>query len=185
MTRFISQPAAERELVSGQGKVGHLDRLSVGHRPSSNPAASDRPFLIEADRDCSVMRRDTEVCTLPQEYCRVFGDAQAARNRRNDVEHRLQIELRTTDNAQHLACCCLIFERLLQLAFAGLLGLEQPRVLDGDDGLVGKCLYELHLLYGEGMHLAAPAPDDADDNFPSEHWHGKDGSNPCRLSAHP
>src|SRR5262249_119688 len=131
------------------------------------------------------MRRDTEVCALPQEYCRVFGDAQAARNPRNDVEHGLQIELRTTDNTQHLACCCLIFERFLQLPFACLLGLEQPRVVNGDDRLVGEGLYELNLLWGKGAHVAASAPDYTDDDFPSEHWHGKDGANPRRLLAHP
>ena len=40
----------------------------------------------------------------------------------------------------------LVFERLLQLALARLLRLEQPRVLDGDDGLVGEGLDQLDLL---------------------------------------
>src|SRR5262249_27356204 len=79
----------------------------------------------------------------------------------------------------------LLFQGFCQLPLARLLCFEQPRVLDGDDGLVGKCLYELNLLCVEGMLLAAPAPDDADDDIPSEHWHSKYGSNPCRLSAHP
>src|SRR5262249_34020402 len=50
-------------------------------------------------------------------------------------------------------------------SLAGLLGLEQPRVLDGNNGLVGKGLYELNLYWSQGAHLAAPAPDYADDAF--------------------
>ena len=44
----------------------------------------------------------------------------------------------------------LLLQRLGQLARARLLGLEQPRVLDGDDGLVGEGLHQLDLPFAEG-----------------------------------
>ena len=40
-------------------------------------------------------------------------------------------------------CCCSDCAQLV----------EQPRVLDGDDGLVGEGLDQLDLLVGEGLHL--------------------------------
>ena len=66
------------------------------------------------------------------------GLAQARRSLDDRVEHRLQVDRRAADDAEHLAGRSLVFERLLQLALARLLLLEQPRVLDGDDGLVGE-----------------------------------------------
>ena len=52
---------------------------------------------------------------------------------------------------EHLAGRGLIFEGCLKLALARLLRLEQPRVLDGDDGLVGEGLDKLDLLVGERL----------------------------------
>ena len=42
----------------------------------------------------------------------------------------------------------------VQLALARLLLLEQPRVLDGDHGLVGEGLNKFDLLVGERLHGA-------------------------------
>ena len=61
--------------------------------------------------------------------------------------------MRAADYAQNLARCGLVFEGLLKLALTGLFGLEQPRVLNGDDGLVGEGPKERNCLVGEG---AAP-----------------------------
>ena len=62
------------------------------------------------------------------------------------VEHRLQIDRRAADDLEHVAGRGLVFERFVQFALARLLRLEQPRVLDGDDGLVGEGLDQLDLL---------------------------------------
>src|SRR5215470_2361745 len=56
----------------------------------------------------------------------------------NRIEYRLDLGLRAADYVEDAAGCSLILKRLLKLALACLLGLEQPRVLDGDDGLVGE-----------------------------------------------
>ena len=71
------------------------------------------------------------------------------------IEDRLQIERRAADDVQHIARRGLILERLRQLARARLHLLEQPRVLDGDHGLVGEGLQQLDLLVGERLHFVA------------------------------
>ena len=58
-------------------------------------------------------------------------------------------ELEMTCSTSEVAVCCSAGEivgALAQLA-------EQPRVLDGDDGLRGEVLHQLDLLVGERPHL--------------------------------
>ena len=70
-------------------------------------------------------------------------------------------ELQMTRRISPVAVCCSSVSR--QVAVARLQLLEQPHVLDGDDGLVGEGLEQLDLLVGEGSGLAraptAIAPD--------------------------
>src|SRR5215475_8810140 len=82
--------------------------------------------------------------------------AQSRRAPRDRLEHRLHIRWGAADDAKHLARCGLVFESLCQ--FLRSLGkftgarldlLEQPCVLDGDDGLVRKGIDKLDLLFGE------------------------------------
>ena len=56
-------------------------------------------------------------------------------------------------------CCCKRFAQLV----------EQPRVLDGDDGLGGKVRHQLDLLVGEWLHLLAIDGDGADQLVFLEH----------------
>ena len=58
-------------------------------------------------------------------------------------------------------CCCSRFAQLV----------EQPRVLDGDDGLGGEVLHQLDLLVGERPHLLAIDDDGADQLVILEHRH--------------
>ena len=60
-------------------------------------------------------------------------------------------------------CCCSEFAQLV----------EQPGVLDGDDGLVGEVLHQLDLLVGERTNLLAIDADRADQLVLLEHRHGK------------
>ena len=59
------------------------------------------------------------------------------------LQHRLQIEGRPADDFEHIGSSGLLLERLAQLV-------EQPRVLDGDYGLVGEGGDQLNLFVGEG-----------------------------------
>src|SRR5437016_3609843 len=68
---------------------------------------------------------------------------------RDRVEDRLDIGLRSADDAQDLTCRRLLFQRLCQVVIPRLQFLEQADVLDGDDRLVGKRLEEGDLLVGK------------------------------------
>src|SRR5437868_14109814 len=61
------------------------------------------------------------------------------------VEHWLQVEGRTTDDPEHLACRGLVFERYFEIARAVVQVVEQLRVLDRDHRLVGKGAHQLKL----------------------------------------
>src|SRR5215467_4266176 len=162
------QFAAQRKLVSSSGQVEHVNRLSVHDSPAGDPTASNRQ-RYEIHRDGTVMRHGTQVFALLQDYNYVVGGAKAASDPRNDVKHGLNVELRVADDGQHIASCGLIFKRFRKLLRAprkfsrsSLLGLEQPRVLDGDNGLVRKSLEQFYLLIGKRANLRASDGNPAD-----------------------
>ena len=61
----------------------------------------------------------------------------------DSVEHRLHVRGRAADDAEHLGRCRLMLQGLAQFCVALLQFLEQPHVLDGDDGLVSKGFEEV------------------------------------------
>ncbi len=56
------------------------------------------------------------------------------------IQDGLQIESRTANDLEHFGGGGLLLQRFAQLV-------EQPRVLDGDDGLRGEVLHQLDLLF--------------------------------------
>src|SRR5262245_57282771 len=72
------------------------------------------------------------------------------------IEHGLYVRRRAGDDTENLADRCLVVERFLQLALARLLRLKQPRVLDGDYGLVREGVDEFDLAFGERPYFGAP-----------------------------
>src|SRR5215831_4531621 len=62
------------------------------------------------------------------------------------VKHRLQIESRAADDLEDVGGGGLLLQRFPQLV-------EQPGILDGNDGLVGETLDQLDLLVGERSNL--------------------------------
>ena len=64
---------------------------------------------------------------------RHVGLAQPRRRFDQRIEHGLQIERRAADDLEHVGGGGLLLQRFAQLV-------EQPRVLDGDDGLGGEVL---------------------------------------------
>ena len=67
----------------------------------------------------------------------------------------VQVAGRTGDDLEHLAGRGLLFQRFGEIVGALAQLVEQPRVLDGDDGLGGEVLHQLDLLVGERPHLLA------------------------------
>ena len=70
------------------------------------------------------------------------------------VEHRLEIKTRAANDLEHLGGGCLLLQRFAQLV-------EQPRILDGDHGLIGKGLEQSDLSLREELRLAAAECDRA------------------------
>jgi hypothetical protein len=68
-----------------------------------------------------------------------FGLAEPRCVPQHSSEYGFQLTGRTADHLQHLGGRRLLFERLAQLV-------EQPCILDGDDGLRGEILGQLDLL---------------------------------------
>ena len=90
------------------------------------------------------------------------GVAEPGRALEEALQHGLEVERRAADDLQDLAGRGLLFERLGEVPVAGLELLEQPDVLDGDDGLVGEGLEQLDLLVRERPGLGASDGDRAD-----------------------
>ena len=72
--------------------------------------------------------------------------AQASSRLHQRIEYRLQIEGRAADDLEHVGGGGLLLQRFAQLV-------EQPRVLDGDDGLGGEVRDQRDLLVGERANL--------------------------------
>src|SRR5215468_4485478 len=85
----------------------------------------------------------------------VIGIAQARRRLDQRIKHPLQIEGRPADDLQDVGGGRLLFQSLCQLARPRLHLLEQPRVLDSDDGLVCKDRHQLDLSRREGRNPRA------------------------------
>ena len=77
-----------------------------------------------------------------------LGLADTRRVLQHGLEDRLQLAGRTADDLQHVGGGGLLLQRFAQLV-------EQPGVLDGDDGLCGEILHQLDLLVAEWPHLLA------------------------------
>src|SRR5215469_3846036 len=75
-----------------------------------------------------------------------LGVTDANRVVQHGREYRLQITRRSADNLQYLRSGRLLLQRLPKF-------IEQPRVLDRENGLGGEVLDQLDLLVGERAHL--------------------------------
>ena len=67
-------------------------------------------------------------------------------------QHGFQVD-RGVDRLADLAERAQLADRLREIVGARAHLVEQARVLDGDDGLVGEVRHQLDLLVGEGPHL--------------------------------
>src|SRR5829696_8288938 len=71
------------------------------------------------------------------------------------IENRLEIESRAADDLEHVGRGSLLLQRLAQVVGALAQFVEQARVLDGDDRLIGEGGDQLDLPLGERANLLA------------------------------
>ena len=109
--------------------------------------------------------------------------ADAGRILQHGLEHRLQVAGRAGDDLQHLGGRGLLLQRFGEIVGALAQFVEQPRVLDGDDGLGGEVLHQLDLLVGERAHLLAVDHDGADQLVVLEHRHDQRRSRAAELDV--
>src|SRR5271169_953745 len=81
------------------------------------------------------------------------------------IQYRFEIERRAAYGLEHVGGGGLLLKRFPQL-------LEQPGVLDSDDGLSSEVRQQRNLLVGERSHLLAVNNGSADQFVVLEHWHG-------------
>ena len=117
------------------------------------------------------------------EHGAVRAPAQCDGTAHDRVEHRLHIGRRAADDAQDLGRRGLPLEGLGELAVAGLQLVEEPRVLDRDDRLVGEGLEQADLLRRELADSAAADPDRADASSLPQHRREDDGFEAHDLAA--
>ena len=116
-------------------------------------------------REC---RRHIEGCRDIQPFTVPAIDVAEARaaDANSVFEHRrknrFKLAGRAGYNAQHFRRRRLLLQRFRQLLRTLLFGLEQPRVLDGDHGLVGEALLEGKLIVGEGQEPITEDDENAD-----------------------
>src|SRR5262245_18900835 len=103
--------------------------------------------LLVSSSDPVACREAISAVLRPPNDC-LLRTAQARCGLDQRVEYRLQVECRTADDLEHVGSRGLLLKRFAQFV-------EQPRVLDCDDGLRGEILDQLNLFVGERTHLLA------------------------------
>ena len=123
--------------------------------PIEYGVATQRPTSQRADAnpaplsDCPVLRHFPNHIAFDAIDLSIIGVAKARGVFRHNIEYGLNIGRRAGDNPQDFTCRRLLLQRFFEF-------LEQPHVLDGDYGLIGKGLKKFDLRRGEGAHLGAP-----------------------------
>src|SRR5215470_12999497 len=114
------------------------------------------------------MSNETQYIAINAVDLTIVCVAQAGRVLGHRCKYWLDIRRRAADDPQDLRCCRLLFQRLGEVTVARLQLLEQPHVLDGNDGLVGERLEQGHLPLREELSLE-PAEADRPDGDPLSH----------------
>ena len=151
--------SASIERVFGIGlDVGDVDGVAFEQRaPERRPRSGSSGIFLtinELGRE-AIARRTVETPFFSARNDGLIGLAEASGRFDECLQYRLQIESRAADDLEHVGGGGLLLQRFAQLV-------EQPRILDGDDGLGGEVLDQLNLLVGERLDLIAGRYEDAD-----------------------
>src|SRR5262249_52624780 len=157
-----------------------MNRLAIQDRAPGCPPSANRQF-DEIHRDWPVMGPEHEGFSFSQENRRVVCIAQPRGALDEGVQYLLQIERRAADDLEHVGGGGLLLQRFAQIVGALSQLVEEPRVLDGDDGLVGEAPDQLYLLVGEWADLLAVDNNSARQLGFLQHRDAKHGSGSGQL----
>ena len=107
-------------------------------------------------------RQDAEHRAIVAEEHRLLGSAQPRRGVGDGLEHGIEVRRRAADDRENCAGRRLLLQRLAEVARPGLHLVEQPRVLDGDHGLVGEGLHQFDVPRRKLADAVAPKDEQAD-----------------------
>src|SRR4030095_1039008 len=127
-----------------------VNRFTVDYDATDYRIAVQRPFSPEgACRERSIGGYDSKTGGSNQHVnTGISRPANSGSILRNGIQHRLNVGRRAGDHAKNLACRGLLLQRLGEF-------LEQPHVLNRNDGVVGEGFEQLDLRWGEGAHFDA------------------------------
>jgi hypothetical protein len=148
-------PSAIRLGVPDVQNLANPPGAALADERRSNPM---QPLLepLQVVRSRPITRAESKLLSalVEPEVCQLRF-AERGRTLENRIEHRLQVRRRAGDDPQDLAGPRLLLQSLLRLV-------EQPHILDGDDGLVGEDLEQGDLPAGEEPSFCAAEADRAD-----------------------
>ena len=117
-------------------------------------------------------RKQMQGLAIPAVDISKLGVANACRILQHGCEHRLEIAGRAADDLEHLRRRRLLLQRFGEVGGALAQLVQQPRILNGDDGLGGKVRDQLDLLVGEGTNFLAGQGEGANQFAFFQHRHG-------------
>ena len=127
--------------LSGSNRTHHRN-VSFGE-----VQRSAAPLLDIGLRQIAVHRCSPIPFTVDEPHRAKAGLASLDCLRQHRFEHRLQFTRRTADHLEHIGGGRLLLERFAQLV-------EQPCILDSDDGLIGEGLQQFNLSVGKRAGLS-------------------------------
>src|SRR5262249_24157497 len=147
-------------------EIGKMDWLSAlsntvyqGAAPGHHTAS---PLTCVSLCQYTVERRVAEAIYLVEPQRTITRLTKPHRVGQHGFKHWLQFAGRRAYDAQHLRCRSLLFQGLGEIGRALAQFVQQPRVLDCDDGLSGEVLNKRDLLVGKGTNLLAVDSNSAD-----------------------
>ena len=152
-------------------RIGDVDDLAFEYHPPDRRSSTGLQGMTL--KKLLLFRReaaagDMVVGAIPREPDRyTVRFTKPSRQLDECIKHCLQIEGRAADDLEHVRGGGLLLQGLAQLV-------EQPSVLDGDDGLGGEVPNQLDLLFGEGAHLLSVDADGTDQLVFLEHGNAQE-----------
>src|SRR5215470_1164676 len=122
--------------------------FGIGNMKCALLAQPARYRLVDTDLDTALgyrtkMRPPNHSIALSKPQHHIINPTNSRGAFDDGIEDRLHVRRRAADDAEHLGRCRLVFQSFAQFCVAFLNLLEQPHVLDGDNGLIGKAFDQL------------------------------------------